>query len=310
MLANFFDKTKPINSLAIGVLFAVFYLIFFLFQENPVFTDVSVLEKGSYLILNLLFLFFSGVVFIKNGTSKGNLYAPFLMVLLFGMFSATLIGGKTLIVLLLFVLLYWKISSFGIKTNRIASLFDSGLYLGVSILIFNWSVLYVLLLYFALILYRQINIRYLLVPIVGMLVPGILFYTYCLLTDTLPVFYESFHFSVSLDLSSYNNVSVQGAVLLISSVTLISILAVLPQVMSVSNSYRNQYSIILATLVIGIIIIILTPIKDGSEFLYVFLPASIIIAWFVQKIQKKIIKESVLLILTLFSLTLFFFSFK
>jgi len=305
MLANFFDKTKPINSLAIGVIFSLYYFVFFILQENPAFTVVSAFEIGGYLFLNLLFLFLSGVVFIKNGMSNGNLYASFIMVLLYGMFPFVFQMDKTLFVLLFFVLFYQKISTLDENTNTISKLFDSGLYIGVSVLLFNWAILFFPLIFLALLLFKKINMRYLIVPIIGLLVPAFLFFAYCFLIDALQLFYQIFDFSISLEWVNYGTSLKQIPMLVIAIIGFISIIMVLPKIMAVSNRYRSQYTIALISLFIGVFLIGITPLKNGSELLYVFLPFALMIAGFVKIIEKKLMKELVLLGLALLSVVLF-----
>ena len=304
MLANFFDKTKPINSILLAGLFFSFYFTYRFRHTATIFADISALETIEHLISNMLFLLLCGLVFAKNGLTNDNLYSSFLMILLYGMFPSTFQVDKTLIITFLFLLVYRKISSLKEQGNILLALFDSGLYVGVSFLFFNWSVLIFLFIYTTLFLSKRISPRTLMAPFVGGFVPLFLFFTYCFVSDTLPTFYGIFEFDYNFDFSLYSALHYNIPLLLVAGITVISIIAVLPKVIGVSNSYRFQYTTVLNMLLIGTAMICVTSLKKGSELLFVFIPISILIGRFINDISKKMLKELILIGLTVLSIVL------
>lgn len=304
MLANFFDKTKPINSILLAGLFFSFYFTYRFRHTATIFADISTLETIEHLFSNMLFLLLCGMVFAKNGLTNDNLYSSFLMILLYGMFPSTFQVDETLIITFLFLLVYRKISGLKEQGNALSALFDSGFYVGVSFLFFNWSALILLFIYTTLLLSKRITPRTLMAPVIGVLVPVFLFFTYCFVTDTLLNFYHIFNFNYNFDFALYSELHYHIPLLLIAFSTVISVIAVLPKVIGVSNVYRFQYTTVLNMLLIGTAMVCVTSQKQGSELLYVFIPISILIGRFINDISKKIIKELFLYGLTFLSIVL------
>lgn len=306
MLANFFDKTKPINSIVLAILFFSFYAIYSFQQKTTDFIDVSTFESLIYVVSSAVFLFVCGLVFIKNGVSNQNLYNSFILILLYGLFPNAFDVQKTLGVAFLYLLIYKNISQLKEKGNTQLLLFNSGLLAGSSFLIFDWSLLFFIFIYIGLFYSKKATIRNIVSPVFGLITPVILFFTYSFLTDNLPLFYQRFYFSYSLDISAYNILAIKIPLLSISIITGIAILSVYPKIFSVSNPFRFQYLLILVMLFIGALLIFINPQKNGSELLYVFIPIAVIIGRFLKNIPKKTIKEALLVSLALFSIIILF----
>jgi hypothetical protein len=82
----------------------------------------------------------------------------------------------------------------------------------------------------------------------------------------------------------------------------ISILSVLPQILSVSGQNRYQYAVAILTLITGFTVAMLKTHKNGSEFLLIFTPASIVIGRFIKTISHKKLKEILFLGITICSI--------
>jgi hypothetical protein len=307
MLANFFEKTKPINSIVVGLVFCLFYFMSSFLSEKSAFTDGGVGLGFTFFISNFAFLLLSGVVIIGNKISNDNLFAPFFMVLMYALFPKALEYNDTIYVLLLFVLLYRRFSSLSNKTNSIGKLLDSGLFIGVMFLFFNWTILYLLLVYVALFLFREVTIRKLIIPIVGAIVPVLFYYTYCLIIEDFSTFYSLFEFNfIGFDEQFYEANLFQVVTLLV--LVFFSVLFKLPRMLSVSTIEKQHYTITLFSLIIGISLFNLSSNKNGSEVLYVFIPIAIIIGQFMDVITKKWLKELVFISFIILSLIKLFTS--
>ena len=302
MLANFFDKTKPINSIVLSFIFFSFYTIYRFQPEASTFTDFTSFEILTHLICNAFFLVICGLVFIKNGVSNDNLHNSFLMILLYGMFPNAFEINKTLGVAFLALLMYRNISQLKTKGKTQILLFDSGLIAGVSFLLFDWTILFLGFIYIGLFFSKKINFRTVVSPILGLITPCILYFTYCLFTNTTPDFYNRFEFLYSLDTSLYSSIAIKIPLIVVSIATGIAIVTTLPKVISISNSYRFQYLLLLIMLGTGLILIVISPKKNGSEFLYIFIPIAVILGKFINILPQKKLKEIFLIGLTLFSI--------
>ena len=63
------------------------------------------------------------------------------------------------------------------------------------------------------------------------------------------------------------------------------------------KAFRVSFKSILISAIIGSAIVILAPVKDGSEFLFVFAPLAIIITNYIEIIEDKWFREIFLAIL-------------
>lgn len=309
MLANFFEKTKPINSIAVAVIFFLYFLTNVFFVENFEFSFDSLGLAVFFLVSNFVFLFFSGVVIINNKISNDNLFAPFFMVLLFGLFPKTLLPNSIIYILLLFAVFYRRLSALSKNQNYILKLFDSGLCIGVMFLLYNWSILYLILVYVALLMFQKITIRKILIPIVGMLVPILFWFTYAFAMENMSLFYECFEFNLGWLQQTFienNKFEILGLTILI----VLSVLFKLPKMLSVSTLEKQHYTITLFSLILGGILFVLNPSESGAQILFVFVPVSIVLGQLIGNISKRILKDSILVIFIAVSLIKLFTSYK
>jgi len=131
-------------------------------------------------------------------------------------------------------------------------------------------------------------------PVLGFTTPLFLLYTFSFITDS-NLFNEKFNFDYSFNFDTYANPAIQIPLIILLAVLTISIFSVLPRVFTVSGPFRFQYIVSLQMLLIGITAVLFTAEKNGSEFLLVFVPASIILGHFVKIINHRGIKEALFL---------------
>lgn len=294
MLANFFEKTKPINSIVVGLVFCLLFLVNVFLSEYSGFTGGAFVSGAFFSFMNFLFVLFSGVVIIENKISNNNLFAPLILVLLYALFPKTLVYNNTIYILILFVFLYRRFSMLSDKHNNIGKLFDSGLIIGLLFLLFNWSILYILLVYMALILFQKLTFRKLITPLIGCIVPIIFYYVYAFATDSLLVFYEKFEFkSIGFNATFYNNHQIQ--IIALSILIVLSIFIKFPRMLLVSTVEKQHYSITLFSLVIGCLLVGFSQPNNEAGILFVFIPIAIIVGQLIELISKTWLKNLVLI---------------
>ncbi|MEI6865409.1 DUF6427 family protein [Flavicella sp.] len=302
MLANFFDKTKPINNIVLIFIFIVIYFTHFVLQQTITNADVLWLKTSVYFFFNLLFLIFCSYFFIKNGISNENLHNTFIIILLYCIFPSTFESENLLFVALFFLFIYNNLAQLKGKGNKQLTLFDSGIYTGISFLLFDWSILFLAFIYTGVFLAQKVSFKNLISPIIGFIAPVFLFFTYCFLTDNTSLFVEKFAFNYSMNFHSYLTAPIQISLIFISIALTVSIVFVVPKVLSISNPYRYQYVLAIAMLFTSSLAILLDTTKNGNEFLLLFVPASIFMGRFLKTITSRILKEVFLISFAVFSL--------
>jgi hypothetical protein len=126
------------------------------------------------------------------------------------------------------------------------------------------------------------------------LVPVFLYFTYCFWFDKTAIFLALFNFEIPNSTIFYSetvNIWFIRGLLLIS---FLSIVFKSPRTLSVNNSFKRNWILLGIHFLIAVGLLFLIPEKNEGELLFLFFPASIIIANGMELIKKKWIKEIVL----------------
>lgn len=305
MLANFFEKTKPINSIVLGLLFITYFSTHSYTLQSSSLDHIHWGITLSSFFLNSIFLLFSTLFFIKNGVSNDNLHNTFIIILLYGMFPQAFMSIKLIVVSILFLLIYKNLAQLNSKGKSQLSVFDTGVFTGISFLLYNWSIFFLVFIFATMLITQKASFKNIIGVVFGFLSPLIIFFTYAYIIDNTAIFTQKFDLIPNLNYEFYSQLSVKIPILLISIFTIISCLLVLPRVMSVSGPYRYQYILALLMLLIAIVSLSLKESKDGSEFLLTFVPIGIIIGRFLKSITHRVTKELLFIGFTICSLYFF-----
>ena len=292
MLANFLGKSKPINFIVYLGLFFCFFLITVFSNIFAVeFTWYKVFESISFFILFLSVFFFYNFVVAKNNLTFDNSYAFFLFILSIILFIPKLLEFKVLSMLLLYLLFLRKTYSLKSSKKVVQKIFDSGFLLGIFFILKPFSLLFFIILYAAILLHQKRTIHTLLTPIIGFITPLIIYFTYLLWNDSIEQFTQLFY------LGEINNVFIYaedytiwffGTLLLL---TIFSIILKSPKVLSVNNSFKKSWLVLIINSITAVVFALIIPEKDSSEVIFLIIPTSIIIANGFEVIQKKILKN-------------------
>ncbi|UMB59712.1 DUF6427 family protein [Lutibacter sp. A80] len=294
MIANFFNKSKPVIIVNLLLLFAILYLIAtFLFTQ----INVSIVSFGVILVGFIGFVFMLlAINFIinKNKLTGDNSYALLIIILLFGSFYETMFNVNLFFSNLLLFFAFRKIYSLKSGFNTKSKLFDAGFWIGISAILYSWSILFLILIYVAMFLYNKITLKNLAIPIIGFLFPIIGFFTYHFYFESLDVFYNKLILEYSFDYYSYNNLKYLIPLSVLITLILWSLVFLTPKVLLVNNSFKSAFQIIINHLIISIVIVLFSPHKNGSEMFFLLFPSGVIIANYLQKITSKIFKNVIL----------------
>ena len=298
MLANFFDKSKPINFIVILVFFFSYFSMA-LFRAFPMdeFTFNFVLEKVGFLLIFLLLFFLFNFIVSKNVLTLDNSYAFLIFVTLFGVFPEAFFDGKALIVNLLSLFSFRKIYSLRNSSTVYEKLFDASLWIGIIFLFEPFFGVFFIILYLAIFLFQNVNFRTILVPVLGFLVPLFLYFTYCFWIDKTSNFEQLFAWYTNYNFDVYNNSNFVIPLILFTVLIIVTLVVITPKVISISGKYRKNWILLFFHLLIATVFLLLLKTRNGSELMILFFPISIIIANWLQSIKSKIIKNVLVLLL-------------
>ncbi|TXD83941.1 hypothetical protein ESY86_07835 [Subsaximicrobium wynnwilliamsii] len=299
MLSNFFSKSKPIHYLILG------FSLLFIFAA----AKFSVLEPNLSLLMVSkqlgLFLVCLGSVFIfdffvtKNKLTQKNSFKMLLFVLFIAVLPETILNTRILLANFFLILALRRMLS--LRTHKMVKkkLFDAAFWIAVATLFYFWCILFFILLFTALLVYSFTDIKNYIIPLTGIATVAILAVSYQLVLGyDLSAYYES-QTDFSFDFTALNSKRLIIGATLLFSFGLWSLFYYLRNIKSKTKSYRPTFKLIVVTALLAVVIIVLAPSKDGSEFIFLFAPLAIIMTNYLELISEKWFKETFLWILVL-----------
>ncbi len=294
MIANFFSKTKPINFVVLSIVMLIVFIIGMVNNLSGSISFIFLFKKSVYLLIAILIIFILNFIIRKNTLTDNNTYAILFFILMFGFFSNTFfdknIFGSNFILLFAFRRIYSLRSAIKPKEK----IFDSAFWIGIASLFYVWSVIYLLLLFFAIWVFKKRDWKNIFIPIIGFITPIFLLFTYLLLVNNLSVFYEFWNFSYSFDLYKYVSIKYLIPILFLVALAFISIFPTIRKALLSKIDFKSTWNILIFHILLSLVIVAIAPIKNGSEFLFLFFPLGILFANYLQIIKKYWVKEMIL----------------
>jgi hypothetical protein len=306
MITNFFNKSKPVVLFVIILILFVFYIAaLFLLNFNELSLPFFIKKIGFFIVFIFLLLFLNFIIH-KNKLTKSNSFALLLIVLLLGTFYETMFTNNILFANITLLLGLRRMYSLRSGLNTKAKLYDAGFWIGVSILIFSWSIFYLVIVYAAMTIYRKLDFKNIFIPIVGVVTPIIIYFTYCLYFNNLDVFYNKLLFVKDFNFFEYNNFQLLIPITFLTTLLLWSIIALAPTLILAKIHTKRAWNLVLTHLLISAIVIVLTPVKNGAEMFFILFPASVIITKFLEKSASETFKNLILYLFILISIAVYF----
>lgn len=294
MIANFFNQTKPINFLVLS-LFVLLIFLSSLIQGYQGDTSLFFFVKYSlFLLAAILTVFVLNFIIRKNALCEDNSYALLFYILLWGMFPNSLLNGGIFVTNFILLFAFRKLYSLRSPLRTQEKIFDSAFWIGIASIFYLWSFLFLLLLYAAILLFRRADWKNIWIPIVGYITPVFLAYTYLLAFDDIERFIQIWTFDFELDVSQYNSIDFLWPIIFTSLLFLFSIYPTTRKSLLAKIDFKSTWQLLIVHLALSLILLLIAPEKDGSEFSFMFFPLTIIFANFLQILERYWIKEGIL----------------
>jgi len=307
MLTNFFSNSKPFHFILISLLLFVGYT-FYNFQissfENDFIRLIQLTFKfGLYIISMLIFSF----IIKKNNLTQINSYALFIFICLLLLTPNVFQNSKPILSTVFILLALRRILSFNSKKNIQKKILDASLWIGIATLFCFWSILFLLVLYAALIQLASKNFKLFLIPIIGIFVVFIICTIYFLYLDNNMYWYTDHKNFTSFDFSLYKLLKNFFLLFVILSMIVISLVFKFLNFTKTPLRKKSKYWIIIFTLITGIIIVILTGQKNGVELIFTIVPISILFSNFIEALQREWVSEMMLWFILIAPIFSYFF---
>ena len=289
MITSIFSKSKPINIILIVVFIG---LLFIISNYSSLFIDFnSVINGFAKLIIAIFSVFILDFIISKNTLTKKNSYAIMTCGLLFALFPEVLKYSDLLVSNLFILFALRRIISLQTRISIKKKLFDAAFWIAFATLFYFWAVLFFAILLVALIYHAQNDIKNIIVPFVGVLTVAILLLSYNIIYYDVFIRDSNFNLNASIDYTAYNskeNIARLTAIF----VAFIWILVYFFKTISDKNKkLKPSYFLVAWSAIIAVLIAIISPVKNGSEFLFLFAPFSILMANYLELISERWFKE-------------------
>ena len=306
MLTSFFSNSRPFHFIVVSLLLfagCFFNIINDLNEATNYDSIVQLLTQNT--IFLLLFLLLSFII-KKNRLTQSNSYALFLFscfILTIPLLFKELNPAFSFFFLLLALRRILSISS---KKNSEKKILDASIWISIAALFYFWSILFFIILFIAIIQLASKNYKFVFIPFVGFTSIFILTTVYHIIANDNFWWFLEYKEQISFDFTPYYSLKT-----IISSIYILAlgIFGVIYKSINISNTplkEKSKYWILLFSLLIGLILIVLTNRKNGSELMFLLVPISIFIANFIETNSKKWISELFLWLVFAFPFVIFF----
>jgi len=295
MISSFFSKAKPIHFVIVcTVMFVVFVVAKFYNLHGPLSVNLLTKQIGLLLIC-LVTVFVLDFLVGKNNLTKKNSYKILVFSLFVALMPSTILNSKLLIANLFILLALRRIISLRSNREIKKKLFDAAFWISIATLFYFWAILFYILIIVGLMLYRIVDVKNWIVPFVGSLTVVIIGVSYMIISGHDFMGYFNNLIGISFDFSTLNSKRIVIASTIIFSYGIWSLLYFIRHLKAKPKKSRPSFVLVILTAIIGFLIVIVSPHKNGSEFLFLFAPLSIIVTNYLETIPEKWFKETLLI---------------
>lgn len=306
MITSFFRKSTPLNysTVILGLLFFFFY-----YQIKHVTGDNSwtnIVSKCVILAALFVSMFITNFIVKKNGLSKDSAYTV-LLFFLFLLFFPGILDNTSLLLSNFFIILATRriISLHSLKASK-EKIFDASLWVFIAALFHFWSILFIVLIFIAILFHVARDYRNWFLPIIAFFSIAILFVGSSLYFNTQWINHLISESIIDLRFDYFTN-NYQNVAFSIYVTIGLFFLALL--LLSLSNRpliLHPTYKKVISALVIGIAVFAISPNKSNELLVFTFAPLAMIATAHIETAQAYWKKEVVLWILLAVSFIAFF----
>ena len=300
MITSIFSKSKPINYIIVMVVLVIAFALHFFYEvKDDNYTIISFIA----LSIGLFYVFITDFVISKNDLTKRNSYGIMLLALFFVIFPEVFGNINIMVANLLVLFALRRLFSLHTKRDLTKKFFDAVFWIAVSALFYTWAVLYLFVVFIALGYYWQNEGKYIAVSLFGVVTVFILLVLYNIVFKDQYLSQTNFDFSYGFDFSDYNSLSEIIKLTVVVALYLWSLIFYLKNTSEKNKTLKPIHTLIILASFIAIIIAVLAPVKNGNEIVFFMLPFSIIVANYIETIDKLWFKEMLVVLLILVPIT-------
>jgi len=287
MITSIFSKSKPINFLIVFTLslLALFIAIYKYSEINLI--TISILKLAAVFLCCFLSVLLVDFIVTKNSLSRKANAEIFLFSLFLLTVPQVFLNWEIVLSNFFVLLALRRILSLRTQKETIKKLFDAGFLIGLATVFYFWSLLFFMLIFFALLFYAESEVKRWIVPFIGILATTVITISFSI------IYYNTFFTTlninpaVSFNFTAYNSIQFITAITMLLSFGLWSSVFYLKGIKKKKKTFRSSYKVVFIACMIAFVLVVIAPKKEGSEFLFLFAPLTIIISNYIETIEEK-----------------------
>ena len=299
MITSIFNKSKPINFIIVFIVTILAFLVARVGTVSYPITSAYVFKQLTIFGICLVTLIVFNFIITRNSLTKKNSYETLLFSFFLLMIVETTLNSNILLSNFFVLLGLRRIISLRSQKSIKNKIFDGALWIAVASLFYFWAILFFVVIILSLLLYTDNNLKHWLIPFLGVSTVFVIAVSISILVynDYFAIFKGTP--VVNYDFSVYNSTRYLVAITVLLSFGIWSSIFYLQDIKKKKKASRASFKIIIIAAIIAFVVMLLAPVKKGSEFLFLFAPLSIIVANYIEIIPEKWFKEVFLWILVL-----------
>jgi len=305
MLASIFSKTRPINYIMLTLLIVTGYSLFIGLDASIEWTTFEMVKRGSVLLLLLLMMYVSQFIVSRNRLVDDSAYVPLIFTSFLFIFPTSFENVRVVIASYFILLALRRIFSLHSLKQSKEKLFDASLWICVASLFHFWSILYFVLLFYAIAFFGAKDYRNWIIPLVALSGATIFLCLYSLIQDIHFLDWWMDRVQVGFDFMYFDNVFQNIALAVFVSIALLYAVSQALAIKSKPYNMQNTYKKIILSFLIGAVIYIISADKSNGLLLFTFFPLAILGANYIEDIPQRWRKEAN--VYSIFVIGLFFY---
>ena len=298
MLTSFFSNSRPINFIIV----AVYILIFYLFANLGMLISsplLIILQEVGMLLILVLSVFILNFISGRNELTGRNAYKSILFAGFLCMFAPALQNNDVILANLFLLLALRRVLSLKSQRETVKKIFDATLWVGVASLFYFWSILFLFVVYFGILVHVGHRFKNWLVPLVAILtLISLVTSIDLLITDT---FYTPIDWiqASGFKFENYRDARLLIPAAFLLALTLWSSFFFMLIIQKASANAKTSLFLILLCAGVALTVAVLAPTKNGSELMFFFAPLAIIVTNYFQNMSDKWFKEILFIVIML-----------
>jgi len=299
MLTHFYSKSEPISFISL-LLLLLAYMIAVNFG-TPFLGFSLLLDIAGRFVFFTVFVFLAQHIITSTKVTRSTHYALFVFVILIGIYNTGLTVSKISFSSLFILLSMLRLYSLYEKKRQRLKLFDAGLFLGIAFLLYPLSILYIIVIYVGYSLYIKTIEKELLIPIIGFLTPLFLLFSYHYVFGNMQEFITTIELNIGFSVEKIDTLTYHISFGVLFLLLIYSIYKNIGNHALSDSENKQSEKLVIIHLIISLLLVVFYNLNVAESIQFIFFPAAVLVGNMIDLLQKKWVKEALLMGLLIFS---------